>query len=69
MTRVTVSIWHNLARDQAARRTAPLDGFTPGDPMVRVFPTRPWRAGGPGGDRRGPREPRGYLLGKGPAIQ
>jgi hypothetical protein len=37
MTSVTVSIWHNVARDQAGRHTAPLDGFTPRDPMVRVF--------------------------------
>ena len=37
MTSVTVSIWHNVTRDQAGRHTAPLDGFTPGDPMVRVF--------------------------------
>src|ERR1039457_7318923 len=37
MTGVTVSIWHNVTRDQAGRHTAPLDGFTPGDPMVRVF--------------------------------
>jgi hypothetical protein len=37
MTGITVSIWHNVARDQAGRHTAPLDGFTPGDPMVRVF--------------------------------
>jgi hypothetical protein len=37
MTGVTVSIWHNVARDQAGRHTALLDGFTPGDPMVRVF--------------------------------
>jgi hypothetical protein len=37
MTSVTVSIWHNVARDQAGRHTALLDGFTPGDPMVRVF--------------------------------
>ncbi len=37
MTGVTVTIWHNVARDQAGRHTAPLDGFTPGDPMVRVF--------------------------------
>jgi hypothetical protein len=26
-----------VARDQADRHTAPLDGFTPGDPTVRVF--------------------------------
>jgi len=37
MTGITISIWHNVARDQAGRHTAPLDGFTPGDPMVRVF--------------------------------
>jgi hypothetical protein len=37
MTTVTVTIWHNVARDQAGRRTAPLDGYRPGDPMVRVF--------------------------------
>ncbi len=37
MTGVTVTIWHNVACDQAGRHTAPLDGFTPGDPMVRVF--------------------------------
>ena len=37
MTGITLSIWHNVARDQAGRHTAPLDGFTPGDPMVRVF--------------------------------
>jgi hypothetical protein len=37
MTSVTVSIWHNVARDQAGRHAAPLDGFSPGDPMVRVF--------------------------------
>lgn len=37
MTEITVSIWHNVARDPAGRHTAPLDGFTPGDPMVRVF--------------------------------
>jgi hypothetical protein len=36
-TEITVSVWHNVARDQASRRTAPLDGFTPGDPMVSVF--------------------------------
>ena len=37
MTSVTVTIWHNVARDQAGLHTAPLDGFTPGDPIVRVF--------------------------------
>lgn len=37
MTAITVTIWHNVARDQAGRHIALLDGFTPGDPMVRVF--------------------------------
>jgi hypothetical protein len=37
MTTFTVSIWHNVARDHAGRHTAPLDGYRPGDPMVRVF--------------------------------
>jgi hypothetical protein len=37
MTGITVSIWHNVARDKAGRHTGPLDGFTPGDPLVRVF--------------------------------
>lgn len=37
MTEITVSIWHNAARDAAGRHTAPLDGYRPGDPMVRVF--------------------------------
>ena len=34
---VTVSIWHNVAFDDQGRHTAMLDGYQPGDPMVRVF--------------------------------
>ena len=37
MTSVTVTICHSVASDGQGRHTAPLDGFTPGDPMVRVF--------------------------------
>jgi hypothetical protein len=33
---ITVSIWHNVTRDDAGRHTG-YDGFTPGDRMVRVF--------------------------------
>lgn len=40
MTWITVSIFHNVARGQDGRPTALLDGFTPGDPMVRVFTYR-----------------------------
>jgi hypothetical protein len=34
---VTVTIWHNIAHDAHGRRTAMLDGYQPGDPVVRVF--------------------------------
>jgi len=33
---VTVSVWHNVTRDSAGRRTGYF-GFTPGDLMVKVF--------------------------------
>jgi hypothetical protein len=33
----TVTIWHNVAHDAEGRHTAMLDGYRPGDPMVRVF--------------------------------
>lgn len=32
-----------MARDQAGWHTAALDGFAPGDPLVRVFTPRPCR--------------------------
>jgi hypothetical protein len=33
---VTVTIWHNVAFDAQGRHTAMLDGYRPGDPVVRV---------------------------------
>ena len=37
MTEITVTIWHNVRTDPGGRHLAVLDGYTPGDPMVRVF--------------------------------
>jgi hypothetical protein len=37
MTEITVTIWHNVRTDPEGRHLAMLDGYTPGDPMVRVF--------------------------------
>lgn len=37
MTTITVTIWHNVASDQDDRPGPFLVGFTPDDPMVRVF--------------------------------
>jgi hypothetical protein len=34
---ITVTIWHNVAYDGDGRHSAMLDGYQPGDPMVRVF--------------------------------
>ena len=34
---ITVTIWHNVAFDGQGRHTAMLDGYEPGDPVVRVF--------------------------------
>jgi hypothetical protein len=34
---ITVTIWHNVARDGEGRPTGMLDGYQPGDPVVRVF--------------------------------
>ena len=35
---ITVSIWHNVAHEAGeGRHIAMLDGYRPGDPMVRVF--------------------------------
>jgi hypothetical protein len=33
----TVTIWHNAARDGEGRPTGMLDGYRPGNPVVRVF--------------------------------
>jgi len=35
--KITVTIWHNVAYDAQGRHIAMLDGYQPGDPMVRVF--------------------------------
>jgi hypothetical protein len=35
--KITVTIWHNVALDGQGRHTAMLDGYQPGDPVVRVF--------------------------------
>jgi hypothetical protein len=37
MTEITVTIWHNVRADPGGRHLAMLDGYAPGDPMVRVF--------------------------------
>jgi hypothetical protein len=34
---ITVTIFHNVARDGQGRPTGMLDGYHPGDPVVRVF--------------------------------
>jgi hypothetical protein len=44
---ITVAIWHNVAHDGEGRHTAMLDGYRPGDPMVRVFTYEADPAGGP----------------------
>jgi hypothetical protein len=35
--KITVTIWHNVASDGQGRHLAMLDGYEPGDPVVRVF--------------------------------
>ncbi len=35
--KITVTIWHNVAFDGQGRHLAMLDGYQPGDPVVRVF--------------------------------
>ena len=47
MTTITVSIWHNAAVDGQGRHTGMLEGYQPGDPMVRVFTYQASPAGGP----------------------
>jgi hypothetical protein len=72
---ITVAIWHNAARDGEGRPTGMLDGYRPGDPVVRVFAYQagPRRAR-PGGDhRRGVRylqrpPPRRGRRGPGPPL-
>jgi len=35
--KITVTLWHNVTLDGQGRHTARLDGYQPGDPVVRVF--------------------------------
>lgn len=44
---ITVTIWHNVAEDEQGRHNAMLDGYRPGDPVVRVFAYQADPAGGP----------------------
>jgi hypothetical protein len=45
---ITITIWHNVAREaDGDRHFAMLDGYRPGDPMVRVFTYEADPAGGP----------------------
>lgn len=37
MTTITVTIWHNIARDAHGHPAGMLEGYQPGDPVVRVF--------------------------------
>ena len=37
---ITVIIWHSAARDHEGRPTRMLEGYQPGDPVVRVFAYR-----------------------------
>jgi hypothetical protein len=46
-TQITVTIWHNVAFDGQGLHTAMLDGYQPGDPMVRVFAYQADPAGRP----------------------
>lgn len=45
MTTVTITIFHNIARDQHGRPTGMLDGYQPGNPVVRVFAYQAGAAG------------------------
>jgi hypothetical protein len=44
---ITVTIWHNVAHNGKGRHTAMLDGYRPGDPVVRVFAYQADPAGRP----------------------
>lgn len=44
---ITITIWHNTAHDAEGRHSAMLDGYQPGDPMVRVFTYQADPAGRP----------------------
>ncbi len=44
---ITVTIWHNVAVDGQGHHSGMLDGYQPGDPMVRVFTYQVDPAGSP----------------------
>jgi hypothetical protein len=44
---ITITIWHNVALDGQGHHTGMLDGYQPGDPMVRVFTYQAAPAGSP----------------------
>jgi len=44
---ITVTIWHNVAVDGQGHHTGMLDGYQPGDPVVRVFTYQADPAGSP----------------------
>jgi hypothetical protein len=50
---ITVTVFHNVARDGQGRPTGMLDGYQPCDPIVRVFTYQADPAGRDGADRRG----------------
>jgi hypothetical protein len=44
---ITVTIWHNVALDGQGHHTGMLEGYQPGDPVVRVFTYQAAPAGSP----------------------
>jgi hypothetical protein len=44
---ITVTIWHNVALDGQGHHTGMLEGYQPGDPVVRVFTYQVAPAGSP----------------------
>jgi hypothetical protein len=44
---ITVTIWHNVAVDGQGHHTGMLEGYRPGDPVVRVFTYQADPAGSP----------------------
>jgi len=44
---ITVTIWHNVALDGQGHHTGMLNGYQPGDPVVRVFTYQAAPAGSP----------------------
>jgi hypothetical protein len=44
---ITITIWHNVALDGQGHHTGMLDGYLPGDPVVRVFTYQADPAGSP----------------------